>query len=290
MHSTTAGHRNSCGFDIFGYLPGSSDYGEAIRSSYGLLGIIYEATSRTKPLEAVAFYHRTFTLEAFQAELPDLISDDETIWILRNALQKRFGPLSGRFISRCVPVRGIRDRPIDGNNKQFQILLNRLHSKASVPTDQIIRYPDEAGLGSFTVSIWTFPETSFSEILEECCRFCRSYYSEHGYRTDQPSIGYRISRDQSSLLSHSRHDNVMSIDPASTAAPGWKPFLQAFNRFCSERGGRPLFNQTPLLDVSQVERAYGEELEVFRQLRDRFDPENRFLNDHFGVLLGESGA
>jgi FAD/FMN-containing dehydrogenase len=49
---------------------------ETVRSSYGLLGLIYEVTFKVKRLTAMAVQHRTFTLATFleflQTELPDL--------------------------------------------------------------------------------------------------------------------------------------------------------------------------------------------------------------------------
>ena len=58
------------------------------------------------------------------------------------------------------------------------------------------------------------------------------------------SVGYRISQDQNSLLSYSYDGPVMTVDPVSTGSTGWKPYLEAYNQFCSDRGGLPLFNQT----------------------------------------------
>ena len=37
-------------------------------------------------------------------------------------------------------------------------------------------------------------------------------------------VGYRITKDQNSLLSYSWDGNVMTIDPVSTANPGWDEF------------------------------------------------------------------
>jgi len=36
----------------------------------------------------------------------------------------------------------------------------------------------------------------------------------------------------------------MTLDPVSTANPGWEEFLDAYNRFCSEREGARSLNQT----------------------------------------------
>jgi FAD/FMN-containing dehydrogenase len=77
----------------------------------------------------------------------------------------------------------------------------------------------------------------------------------------------------------------MTIDPVSTANPGWNDFLIAYNRFCIDRGGKPLFNQTPLLTKAIVQQAFGDRLKELEQTRKQFDPDNRLLNPYFRELL-----
>ena len=104
-------------------------------------------------------------------------------------------------------------------------------------------------------------------------------------------MGYRIRQDQSSLFSYSFNGNVLTLDPVSTGDPGWQDFLVAYNEFCSERGGVPLFNQTRDITPAQAKKAFGERLSLFREHRERFDPGRRFLNDYFRQVLGvEEGS
>jgi len=100
-------------------------------------------------------------------------------------------------------------------------------------------------------------------------------------------VGYRILKDQQSLLSYCYDGNVMTIDPVSTGNPGWKTFLGAYNQFCSEHGGIPLPNQTPFLTRAQVEKALGGRWKKFAEARRIYDPTNRLLNPYFRDLLGE---
>ena len=78
----------------------------------------------------------------------------------------------------------------------------------------------------------------------------------------------------------------MTIDPVATGAPGWTEFLEAFNEFSSERGGKPLFNQTWGITPDQVQRAFGDRVGEFESYRRRFDPGDRLLNGYFRELLG----
>ncbi len=87
------------------------------------------------------------------------------------------------------------------------------------------------------------------------------------------------------MLSYSYDGPVMTIDPVSTGNPGWKPFLDAYNQFCSDRGGVPLLNQTYGLTPEIVRKACGDRLKDFAETRRQFDPGDRLLNDYFRTLL-----
>ena len=78
----------------------------------------------------------------------------------------------------------------------------------------------------------------------------------------------------------------MTIDPVSTANPGWFDFLDAYNQFCSDRNGRPLLNQTPGLTPAMVQKAFGDRLTTLSNARKQYDPGDRLLNDYFRTLLG----
>ncbi len=99
-------------------------------------------------------------------------------------------------------------------------------------------------------------------------------------------VGYRVAQDQNSLLSYSYDGNAMTIDPVSTANPGWENFLIAYNQFSSDRGGTPLLNQTKGITRAQVEKALGARWHTFAEARQTYDPQGRLLNAFFRDLLG----
>ena len=111
------------------------------------------------------------------------------------------------------------------------------------------------------------------------------HYSKTGYRVNLLCVGYAIAADQHALLSYSYHGPVMTIDPVSTGNPGWTEFLTEFNHFCSDHNGIPLLNQTWGLTPEIVRKAFGDRLKVIADMRRKFDPENRLLNDYFGELF-----
>jgi hypothetical protein len=87
------------------------------------------------------------------------------------------------------------------------------------------------------------------------------------------------------LFSYSWEGPTLSIDPASTGGKEWEEFLHAYNDFCSERRGVPLFNQTPFLTRDMARRAFGTRLQQFAARRKEADPKDRMLDSYFRELL-----
>lgn len=289
---------------------------QQVRSSYGTFGIVYEVTYRVRPLLPMAVYHETFTLDEFVAKLDALKARGESMmyycfpfadkitiefrrynpgaggspnrsaWALRNYLWGTAGPRFGHDIEANTPVPAIRYEVIDSFNAILRFKLEHLiRSENTVPPDQIINYPTVSDDSRYTFSLFAFPDARFPQILSEFFAFVRDYYDQHGYRSNLLYVGYRIAQDQQSLLSYSYDGPVMTIDPVSTSNPGWKPFLEAYNAFCSDRGGLPLLNQTYGLTPAIVQKAFGDRWQAFAAARQQYDPQDRLLNAYFRALL-----
>jgi FAD/FMN-containing dehydrogenase len=289
---------------------------QKIRSSYGTFGIIYEVTYRIRPLTPMAVYHQTFSLEDFIAKLPELKARNESMmfyifpfdnlitiefrkynvnasgepnrhaWALRNYIWGTAGPRLGHDIEQNISIPSVRYSVIDGFSAMWRFKLeNLVRSDYTIPTDQIIRYPATSDDSRYTFSLFAFPEEQYPEALTDFFHFCRDYKEKHGYRSNVVYVGYRIAKDQNALLSYSYDGTVMTIDPVSTGNPGWKPFLEAYNQFCSDRGGLPLLNQTFGVTPSIARKAFGDRLKKFEDTRKGYDPQNRLLNDYFKSIL-----
>ena len=152
----------------------------------------------------------------------------------------------------------------------------------------MIRYPEISDDTRYTFSLWAFPEENFSKILPKYTKWVKNYYKTKGYRTNMIHVGYRIAKDQQSLMSYSFDGNVMTIDPVSTANPGWREFLLDLNQWCTDEGGIPLPNQTFGVTGEQARKALGERLARMAAKRSEFDPDNRLLNDFFRELFAEA--
>jgi FAD/FMN-containing dehydrogenase len=289
---------------------------QQVRSSYGLFGIVTAATFKVRPILPMAVYHETFTLEDFVQKLPDLFARNESmmyyvfpfdnlitvefrkynpgasgipnhvIWPLRNYLWGSAGPAFCRQVEAEISDRTIRYGVIDGFCAMWRFKLNNLiRSDYTIATEQMIRYPVPANKSSYTFSFWAFQEAKFADVLTGYFKFSRDYYQQKGYRSNMLSVGYRVAKDQNSLLSYSYDSNAMTVDPVSTANPGWEAFLDTYNGLCSDQGGIPLLNQTARVTAAQAQKGLGDRLKVFANARKTYDPGNRLLNGFFKDLL-----
>jgi FAD binding domain len=292
------------------------DLMQKVRSSYGLFGIIYEVTYQVRPLTPMHVHHTTYSLEDFLAKLPDLktlgyslmyylfpFEDKITVefrkynpgatgepnraaWALRNHIWGTSGPRFGHDVELNVAIPSIRYGIIDTFNAAWRLQLETIvSSDYTIPGDQIIDYPPVSNDSRYTFSLFAFTEAEFPQAITDFFTFCKSYYQQKGYRSNLLYVGYFIAQDQKSLLSYSWDGNVMTIDPVSTANPGWDDFLVAYNQFCMDRNGRGLLNQTPGLTADMLQKFCGDRLQTLKAARMQFDPNNRLLNDYFHQLL-----
>jgi FAD/FMN-containing dehydrogenase len=293
---------------------------QKVRSCYGTFGIVYEATYQIRPIIPMAVRHETYKLGDFLAKLPalktsgeslmyymfpfeDLITvefrhynpgatgdPDSHVWPLRNYMWATAGPLFSSQVEANISNKTIRYKVIDGFCALWRFKLeNLIKSDNTVATDQIISYPPVSDGSRYTFSLWAFPEELYPSVLPLYFAFAKKYYQDTGYRNNMLYVGYRILKDRQSLLSYSWDGNVMTIDPVSTANPGWPTFLAAYNQWCSDHGGLPLINQTPYLTRALAEKCLGDRWKQFAEARRTFDPNNRLLNAYFRDLLGEGG-
>jgi len=207
-------------------------------------------------------------------------------WALRNHIWGTSGPKFGHDIEQNVSIPSIRYGIIDAFNAGWRLQLETIvSSDYTLPPDQIIRYPPVSNDSRYTFSLFAFPEDQFPAAVTSFFKFCNDYYSQNGYRSNLLYVGYRIALDQKALLSYSYDGTVMTIDPVSTANPGWEDFLSAYNQFCVNLNGKPLLNQTPGLTPAILQGAYGNRLEVLAETRKQYDSQNRLLNVYFRQLL-----
>jgi L-gulonolactone oxidase len=288
---------------------------QLIRSSYGLFGIIFEVTIKVRPTTALAVRHYSLSLENFRkffpiykargyavmyyifpyakrvvVELrkdnPDVQPRSRLTWSYRNRFWRKYAPAVVLWIQKNIKSPKLRAQAQDLFSYALrQLLVLWVRSDRTWPHAQIINYPRDPGETKYLFSMWSFREGSFFDVLEEYCDFCIAYEAQTGFRCNLPSVGYAICRDVEALFSYTWEGPGMSIDPASTGGPEWEEFLHAYNEFCSDRRGVPLFNQTPFLTRDMVRRAFGTRLQQFAARRKEIDPQDRLLDNYFREFL-----
>lgn len=297
--------------EVLEFKEGDPDF-DALRCSYGLFGIVTELTFQAFDHQFISLVHDEMSLEEFTERAPEMQRDFAVFLYLfpyhrppRIMVERRqkVGTREGRETSVRLEARNFFWReglhraahlaqkvpflePVlrEIEQKVVREFLERVDLDSIDPVSQIVDF--KKGAEEFTFSMWAFPEAEFPRILRQYFEFCRSDEAA-GLRTILPHVSYHISQDRSSPLSYSHAGDVWTLDPiGSGVEPGWTQFLKAFNqRACNDWGGVPLFNQTPHLTRELVVRAFGERLARFEEVRRRFDPQGRMLNEYFAGLL-----
>ena len=293
------------------------DLMRVVRGSYGLLGIVVEVTFRVKKMQALSVRHRTYTLDQFLDELPTLRQQHQSLmlyilpfartvmvelrsyrpdlrptrrwpWWIRNLIWGTVSPVTAKLVTAVVPFRPLRYTILLSLGRAVQRLAPvLLRSDNTVPDAQTIRYAKRVNWRRYVFSFWAFRETDYPGVLREYCDFYASYYRETRYRPNLFTVGYRVNKDTSSILSYSADGAAITIDPVSTGGPEWDRFLDAYNDFASAHHGIPLLNQTPALTATQVRRAFGDQLKILNAACEAWDPEGRFFTSYFRTLLPE---
>jgi len=98
------------------------------------------------------------------------------------------------------------------------------------------------------------------------------------FRCDLPAVAYRMALDQRAVLSPSHDGPMYALSVCSTPSEQWKDFVLDFSDFAGMHAGVPLLHQSRGATVAQFEAAYGKRLTLFRQVRQKLDPGDRFAN------------
>ena len=290
---------------------------EAMRSSYGMLGVIYEVTFKVKDIKPMAIEHVVYHVDDFANRLDELLAGKRSImlylfphldsvmveyrwegtppikshswqWKLRNYIWSTLGPQLGKVVTTFVPFLSLRGFLVDTVNRITRFVGPRLvKSMSTSPADQIIRYPPIGGFSAYTFSIWAFPRAEYPQTIRDYFKFCQDYEKTNRFRCDLLNVGYHIVQDRSSLFSYTRDSNVLTLDPVSTGGlnTGWHAFLMCYNEFCIQHNGKPLLNQTPHITPLQAQAAFGPEIEIFQRYRRKYDPEDRFYTPYFRTMF-----
>jgi FAD/FMN-containing dehydrogenase len=289
-----------------------------VRSSYGLIGIVYEVTLRVKPIEALHFMYLPRPVdELTEAEVDQLMDTSEGLigWTVqrtcifqqrhqvqsagivgalcadvRRNLWSYTGAHAGQFIGRFFSDAAVRNAVQTGGFDAEKLLYAGLHLAGGftlLAPDKIIDYNETPPSARYAFTFWAFPRSQWLAALRAYLDFAEAHFKRTGFRCNLPLGSYHIRRDKNSLLSHTFEDEIFSLDPihAVTDLAAWQRFLREFNEFAFERGGIPLLNQSPFVERKHMEQAYGQRWSEFSAWVRTMDPQGRMLSPFFAELL-----
>ena len=92
-------------------------------------------------------------------------------------------------------------------------------------------------------------------------------------------VGYWISKDRNRCFSYSYDGDVMTIDPVSTANPGWTEFLTATTSFAATTAAFRCSTRRRGSPARRCKRLWEIVCKKFAAARKTYDPNGRLLND-----------
>ena len=278
----------------------------AFRMSYGMLGVICEATLRVRPILTFSASHRSLSVDRF-SDIADRLSNTnvglkfyvlphrnrvyvdlrrydtepgnsyDAPWKFKDWGESTVLPQVFRSLNRVMPIPSVRYRLIDGISAATHGLVNTKlvnHGNNVATTGRRRRNKGR----DLLYSTWCFPATDFSVVIKAYVDFCERTLRKSGYRCDMPAVGFRVSKDPSALLSPSFDEAVFALQTTSTQQRGWDDFVIDLAQFAENWGGTPLFSQSRAFRAEHASQAYSSRLEFFKKIRRQLDPDNRLLN------------
>jgi FAD/FMN-containing dehydrogenase len=278
----------------------------AFRMSFGLLGVIYEATLRVRPIRTFSASHRRVDIGKFAAIVDTLSNSDigfkfylmpyrnrvyldlrryesapgnayRAPWKLKDWGESTVLPHVFRSLNRVLPVRKMKYNLIDTISEATQNIVNSRFVNSGNNAAALSGYAGDRKRGR-VYSTWCFPAANFSLIAKAYRDFCVATYDECGYRCDLPAVGYRLCRDSSSPLSPSHDEPMIALTTTSTQTRGWEDFVIDLAEFAEKWGGMPLLSQSRALRAENAIQSYARRLDLFRRMRRQLDPDNRLLS------------
>ena len=205
-------------------------------------------------------------------------------WAVYTAL-----PEAAHSLGKAMPIRQLRYPLIDSLSEVAQSLVNNaLVRSGSNSVEQSGRYRMLGSKSRFSYTTWGFPANEFANTALAYKLFCKEYYARTGFRCDMPTVGFRLNRDRSALLSPSFDGSIFTLSPLSTQVDGWDDFVLDFADFAAKHRGIPFFNQTRNASPEVVTQRFGTRLTFFNKVRRELDPYDRLVNQFFQNYLPQA--
>jgi hypothetical protein len=98
-------------------------------------------------------------------------------WRLRNYAWGMLGPYVSYLATNYIPMEGLRYLVVDRFHQFINcVLVLAMRGKNTLPTDQIIRYPEKSTNCLYIFNIWAFPEQDYIRSLHDYFLLCQDCY------------------------------------------------------------------------------------------------------------------
>jgi FAD/FMN-containing dehydrogenase len=284
-----------------------------LRSSYGLLGIVFEVTLRIQPIVTLRYDYVAFPMLPAPTR-DELLGDADGMLCLlqpfanRIIAERRYivggaGPRISRF-SRAKRLS--RDKLWELGTSYFATLLPYNWFYPLLDQAAAVHLLGVARMGGFLArradstiefsrdrkhyfdfSYFAVPASRFPSFLPAYVDLSRGFLRRTGFRPSAMALSYHMRHDEHALLSATPGEDVMTIDAVDHRMnhPRWAEFNRELNEIAADFGGRPLLNQTKQLSRDVLYRNMGREWEQFMAIRATEDPDDRLLSDFFRDLM-----
>lgn len=300
----------------------NTQYLPAIRSHFGLFGVVCEVTLRIWPVRSLLFTYETQSIRGFMNDFDGQMkklrasSDQAFALLFQNVdtilIQKRKfqdvnkwppHPLTNSLESKAINLFTSLVLPAT----QALAGLNLPAANAEALSNFLVKGPLDALRGSefvinpndrgilyaeddpnFEFHDWAFPEERWVGMVRAYRDLLDRFRKDRDFLITLPTIVYFIKKDENSLLSRSRNSNMVVVDPEhhDPHDPRWKDFRRAFGVLAMQHGGIPHINKT--VEAAQTWYAKACDQNALREylaLRKQFDPNGMFLNDFFEKMF-----
>ena len=282
----------------------------ALRASYGLLGIICEATLRVRPLTKFSVNHSCVTIDKFCSVATALISTDIGLkfyllphgdkvyldvrrysvktgralslpWQIKDWRENKLLPRVLKLLRGVVPFPAMRYRLTDAISDATHGFLKARLLGTGTNAMAASQWPRHGSSPKLFYSTWCFPAAEASVVIPAYVEFCKTTLAVSGYRCDMPAVGYRVQKNADSLLSPAFDESMIALQTMSTREAGWENFVIDLAEFAQQWGAIPIFSQSRSMRADYARQAYSGRIEFFGKMRRRLDPDGKFLNPYF---------
>lgn len=296
------------------------EYLRAIRSHFGMFGVVCEVTVRVLP-------HKPLLLSITTADVHDYLDGGAGLHALPPADQ-RFGmlfPHTGKllwqnrtFVDSATPGLESPLTPHIEKGNLFKDVLLPLtraargvspEAQASMLSAAVFEWPtgifhhlsyviDPSSRGvaftktdaAYDFNEWAFSKSAWPSVLGDFLKLTERFERQYGLVLVLPTLVYFLPHNSASFLSLSQREDMIALDPTYPDPTNitWKAFRQAFDEMAMHHRGIPHINKARDGACRYFARAYDPDaIRAYLSQQKHFDPKGLFLNSFFRKMFAE---